>query len=208
MFLTFNPHNFRYQIHNVVKAHEECFVYLEIVIEFLQQKTYKLFVRLVRRFATASSSFSLWKPSLHRQGDSWLDSTHFSSGLSTASNNTSVASDSFKLFRWVLSKNRNLQSKTYKAHCIDTTWTPFTKSVSIMKKVGQPHSSANQPSIKVSYVYLRPLRWLPWNLPPTEPVRLNEPVLARMVLLLIFPCVLPFPLWKPLLCLEEPPLLV
>ena len=138
-------------------------------------------------------------------GDSWLDSTHFSSGISTASNCPTVASDSFKLFRWVLSKNRNRQSKTCKAQSIDTTWTPFTKSISIMKKVGQPNSSANQPSIKVSYVYLRPPRWPPWRLPPMEPPRLNEPaflcpVLTRVLLLILWvlllglPCNLPFPL--------------
>ena len=47
--------------------------------------------------------------------------THFFTGLTTASNNSSVASDSFKLFRWVLYKTElrlhELDSNTfYKIH--------------------------------------------------------------------------------------------
>ena len=57
---------------------------------------------------------------------------------------------------------------------------PFTKFISIMKKVGQPHL-ANQPSL----YYLRPPRWPPWNLPPTEPLLLNEPALTRVLLLIL-----------------------
>lgn len=39
-----------------------CAVYLELMIEFTQRKTSKLLGRRTRRFATASSSLSLWKP--------------------------------------------------------------------------------------------------------------------------------------------------
>ena len=42
MFLTinlYNIYNFHYQIH---KARDERFIYLELVIEFPQRKTYKL----------------------------------------------------------------------------------------------------------------------------------------------------------------------
>ena len=59
MILTINLYNFRYQIY---KACEERSVYLELVIEFPQRKTYKLLGRRARRLATASSSLSLRKP--------------------------------------------------------------------------------------------------------------------------------------------------
>ena len=109
-------------------AREGCAVYLELLIEFPQRKSYKLLWRRTRRFATASSSLSLWKlieTESSSSGDSAMDSTHFSSGLSSASNSPTKPRDSYKLFSWLLSKNRNHQSKTYKTPIIDTTRTPF-----------------------------------------------------------------------------------
>ena len=51
----------------------------------------------------------------------WMAATHFFTGLTTASNYSTVASDSFKLFRWVLYKTElrlhELDSNTfYKIH--------------------------------------------------------------------------------------------
>ena len=114
MILTINLYNFRYQIY---KACEERSVYLELVIEFSQRKTYKLLGRRTRRFATASSSLSLRKPinvpspklTIARM---LLESNHFSSEHSTDSNSPTDDSELHSVFRWSLSKNQNNQSKT------------------------------------------------------------------------------------------------
>ena len=192
MFLTINPfnlYNFRYQIY---KACEERSVYLELVIEFPQRKTYKLLGRRTRRFATASSSLSLWKAinvssTKLNSTRMLIESKHFSSGLSSDSNSPSDDSELHSVFRWTLSKNRNHQSKTDDTPSLGLLEQPFTKFISIMKKVGQP-TSANQPSLYC--FYLRPPRWPPWSLPPTEPPLLNElaflyPALMRVLLLML-----------------------
>ena len=181
-------------------------VYLKLVIEFSQRKTYKLLGRRTRRFATASSSLSLWKPinvsttKLTRTG-MLLESNHFSSGLSSDSNSPTDDSELHSVFLWSLSKKPKSPVKNWWHAFTRSPRTLFHQFISIMKKVGQP-TSANQPSLYC--FYLRPPRWPPWRLPPMEPPRLNEPaflcpVLTRVLLLILWvlllglPCNLPFP---------------
>ena len=85
----------------------------------------------------------LSKPSLHISTRILLYSKHFSYRLSviTSSDSNSPTDDSelHSVFRWSLSKNQNHQSKTDDTPSRVLLKHPFTKSISIMKKVGQPH---------------------------------------------------------------------
>lgn len=113
MILTINLYNFRYQIY---KAREGCAVYLEVVFEYPQRKTYKL-LDSVRgdsqqphhRFHYENRLTCLQQNLLLRR--MLIESTHFSSGLSSDSNSLTNDSELHSVFRWVLFKNRNHQPK-------------------------------------------------------------------------------------------------
>ena len=147
MILTINLYNFHYQIYNDVddaKGSWGAFCLFRAGNWICQRKTYKLLGRRARRLATASSSLSLWKPinvsttKLTSTG-MLLESTYFSSGHSTDSNSPTDDSDRHSVFRWILSKNQNHQSKTDDTPSRVLLEHLFTKFISIMKKVGQPN---------------------------------------------------------------------
>ena len=152
-----------------------------------QRKTYKLLGRRTRRFATASSSLSLWKlidwnrVFIVKGLVTIFDTLFFWSFIRLKQPDGWLrASLGFSLF--FIQKPKSP---------VKNWWHAFTSSsTTLFHQIHFHNEKGWSTQLRLTnhlYIlfYLRPPRWPPWSLPPTEQPRLNDIELTRVLLLIL-----------------------